>query len=69
VKGQTSGKGSAIEGVSAHGVAGKFSGPVPLYLVPRSTKGHPSAAAGVFVVDHSGNLWYCKGGSTWKQLA
>ncbi|HET9728560.1 MAG TPA: hypothetical protein VFR41_04015 [Acidimicrobiia bacterium] len=70
-KGATTGKGAGIEGASSLGVGGKFSGKAgQLYLVPGSGSTHPtSSAAGVFYVDHSGRLWYCRGGTTWKQLA
>ena len=31
--------------------------------------GQPSGAIGDLFVDRGGRLWFCKGGTTWKQLA
>jgi hypothetical protein len=71
VRGITNGKGAGIEGSSSAGVGGKFSGPVAqLYLVPSTAASHPtSSARGAIFVDKYGRLWFCKGGTSWKQLA
>jgi hypothetical protein len=70
VKGTTSGKGAAVEGASHAGPGGKFSGSVQVLLVPSGSSTHPSSSArGVLFVDHGGRLWFCKGGTSWKQLA
>ena len=68
---RTSGVGVAIAGVSAHGVGGRFSGPIaPIQLVPSSASTHPAkGAAGTLFVDHSRRLWFCRGGSEWHRLA
>jgi hypothetical protein len=70
VKGTSNGNGAGIEGASAHNFGGKFSGAVQLLLVPTTAASHPrSSIRGALYVDHGGRLWFCKGGTTWKQLA
>ena len=71
--------GSASVGPSAVGVNGQsttgrgavFTGKLAqLRLSPASTASHPSSGSrGDFFVDKSGRLWFCKGGTQWKQLA
>jgi hypothetical protein len=70
IKGTTNGKGAAVEGASHAGPGGKFSGSVQVLLVPSASSTHPSSSArGVLFVDHGGRLWFCKGGTSWRQLA
>ena len=39
-------------------------------LVPTTASTHPvSGQLGDFVVDATGRLWFCRGGSLWHQLA
>jgi hypothetical protein len=55
----TSGRGGILQGVAAQ-----------LKLIPSSASTHPvSGQAGDMFVDSSNGLWFCKGGSTWVQLA
>ena len=60
-----------VMGVSAHGRGGVFTGPVAqVRLTPSTAVTHPtSGARGDFFLDRSGRLWFCKGGTSWKQLA
>jgi hypothetical protein len=70
IKGTTNGKGVGVEGASHAGYGGKFAGTVQLLLVPSSASSHPSSGTrGALFVDHGGRLWFCKGGTSWKQLA
>jgi hypothetical protein len=64
------GRGAAIEGSSHAAYGGKFAGPIQVLLVPSSASSHPhSSSRGALFVDHGGRLWFCKGGTSWKQLA
>jgi hypothetical protein len=58
-------------GNSPTGRGGVFTGKVAqVRLTPSSAASHPSSGAkGDLFVDTSGRLWFCKGGTTWKQLA
>jgi hypothetical protein len=61
-----------VRGGSATGRGGLFSGKLAqLRLNPtRLQATHPSSGAtGDFFVDASGRLWFCKGATTWVQLA
>jgi len=71
VHARTNGIGTGITASSAHGIGGKFSGPVaPIQLVPSNAGSHPTkGSAGQLFVDHSNRLWFCKGGTNWRQLA
>ena len=70
-KGITAGSGPGVEGSSAHGVGGRFEGSTAqVHLVPSAASAHPAVGSpGQLFVDHSNRLWYCNGGTTWKQLA
>lgn len=67
----TTGTGAAVEATSTKGVGGKFTGKAAqVRLVPSAASNHPATGArGDLFVDKSGRLWFCKGGSSWKQLA
>ncbi len=60
-----------VSGFSAAGRGGLFAGQLAqLRMTPSTAVSHPaSGAAGDFFVDKSGRLWFCKGGTIWKQLA
>lgn len=60
-----------VSGSSAAGRGGLFAGQLAqLRMAPSTATTHPtSGATGDFFVDKSGRLWFCKGGTTWKQLA
>lgn len=63
---------TAILGVSEQGRGGVFrSGAMAqVRLAPSTELTHPaSGKRGDLFVDKSGRLWFCKGGTTWKQLA
>jgi hypothetical protein len=70
-KGITAGSGPGVEGSSAHGVGGRFEGnTAQVHLVPSVATSHPAIGApGQLFVDRANRLWFCNGGSTWKQLA
>jgi hypothetical protein len=70
-KGTTIGTGAGVEGQSVYGVGGKFSGrTAQVHLVPSPASTHPDrGAAGELFVDRANRLWYCRGGSDWRQLA
>ena len=70
-KGTTVGSGAGVEGQSAQGVGGRFSGKTAqLQLVPSAVSGPPAiGVAGQFFVDRANRLWFCQGGAAWKQLA
>lgn len=63
--------GVGVYGNAAAGRGGVFSGGrSQVRLVPSTASTHPSSGSrGDLFVDKSGRLWYCKGGSSWKQLA
>jgi hypothetical protein len=71
LRGKTLGTGAGVDASSALGVGGKFSGKkAQLYLVPSTASSHPSTGTpGQLFVDRYKRLWYCKGTSTWIQLA
>lgn len=64
--------GAAVVGwASTKGRGGRFrGGAAAVTLVPSQTAWHPySGQAGDLVVDKANRLWFCKGGTNWKQLA
>ncbi len=71
LRGETTGAGAGIEAKSAKGTGGKFTGKTAqIYLVPSTATTHPrSGTRGQLFVDKSGRLWFCKGSTSWKQLA
>src|SRR5439155_57890 len=65
-------------GIGGAGVVGgtkgdgaTFTGKTPqVQLVPSSDAAHPpSGSAGQLFVDRSNRLWFCRGGTNWRQLA
>ena len=60
-----------VLGVSTNGRGGAFSGKqAQVQLLASTATSHPSSGArGDLFVDNSGRLWFCKGGTTWRQLA
>ncbi len=66
-----SASGTGVSGDSTSGRGGIFLGKLAqLRLNPSGDTTHPaSGKRGDFFVDKSGRLWFCKGGTTWKQLA
>ena len=70
VYGSTAGKGAGIEGKSNLGRGGQFTGRLAQVRLLPGTGAHPaSGSTGDLFVDNHGNLWFCKGGTSWKQLA
>lgn len=64
--------GAAVVGVaSTKGRGGRFKGgAAAVTLVPSGVMTHPSSGnAGDLFVDSTKRLWFCKGGTTWKQIA
>ena len=63
--------GTGISAFSGSGRAGMFEGKAAqIRLVPASASGHPhSGHAGDLLVDKHARLWFCKGGTSWHQLA
>jgi hypothetical protein len=63
--------GIGVRGGASNGRGGLFSGSVAqVRLQPSSAATHPSSGQkGDLFVDTSGRLWFCKGGTTWKQVA
>jgi len=64
--------GIGISGWSGSGRGGVFEGkPAQVRLVPStSAPGHPHGGkSGDLFVDKHNRLWFCKGGTNWKQLA
>lgn len=64
--------GGSGAGVSASGArGGHFTGTAAaVNLAPTAHASHPrSGSAGDLVVDRHHRLWFCKGGTNWKQLA
>jgi hypothetical protein len=66
-----SGSNAGVRGESISGRGGVFKGkPAQVRLLPSSRTTHPaSGLKGDLFVDASGRIWFCKGGSTWRQLA
>ena len=62
---------TGVYGIGLNGRGGVFYGDrAQLKLVPSSAASHPaSGQKGDLFVDTSGRLWFCQGGSGWKQLA
>ena len=60
-----------VLGVSTNGRGGAFSGKAAqVQLLASTATTHPSSGArGDLFVDNSGRLWFCKGSTTWRQLA
>jgi hypothetical protein len=60
-----------VRGSSPTGRGGRFTGKkAQIRLDPSTATTHPPRGAkGDLFVDSSGRLWFCKGGTTWKQLA
>jgi hypothetical protein len=71
VSATTIGSGAGINASSSKGPGGKFTGKTAQVLLVPSTASTPptSGTAGALFVDKSKRLWYCKGGTSWKQLA
>ena len=63
--------GRGVFGVSTNGRGGAFSGKkAQVQLQASAATTHPGTGArGDLFVDNSGRLWFCKGSTTWKQLA
>jgi hypothetical protein len=66
-----SNSGPGVHGKSTSGYGGVFEGgKAQLRLKPSSAATHPpSGALGDLFLDKNKRLWFCKGGTTWKQLA
>jgi len=62
---------TGVYGNAPNGRGGVFTGSrAQVRLVPSSATTHPSSGqAGDLFLDKSKRLWFCKGGTTWKQLA
>jgi hypothetical protein len=62
---------TGVFGYAEKGRGGVFAGSTAqLRLMPSSAATHPrSGSAGDLFLDASKRLWFCKGGSTWKQIA
>ena len=60
-----------VRGTSIDGRGGVFKGAVAqLRLVPSGASIHPSfGVRGDQFADKAGRLWFCNGGTSWKQLA
>jgi hypothetical protein len=60
-----------VRGASPTGRGGLFSGKrAQLRLIPSTATTHPSSGiVGDLFLDKNKRLWFCKGGTTWKQLA
>ena len=60
-----------VLGLSTNGRGGAFNGKkAQIQLRASAATTHPSSGArGDLFVDNSGRLWFCKGSTTWKQLA
>jgi hypothetical protein len=67
----TTGTGAGVDAASAKGVGGKFTGKTAqARLVPAAATSHPtSGTAGDLFVDAAKRLWFCRGGTSWRQLA
>ena len=62
---------TGVMGIGARGRGGVFIGDLAqVQLVPSSASTHPTTGTrGDLFADKSGRLWFCKGGTTWRQLA
>ena len=71
VVGVNDSSGLGVNGISAKGRGGAFSGKAAaVRLMPTTTATHPSSGlGGDLYVDTSKRLWFCKGGTVWVQLA
>ena len=73
VRGENGAAGVGVAGkaTSAGGRGGTFQGAAAaIQLVPSAQANHPKTGRrGDLVVDSTGRLWFCKGGTTWRQLA
>jgi hypothetical protein len=71
VVGFTKGAGRGVVGISALGRGAVFTGKsAQVQMTPATTASHPSSGqGGDFFVDSGKRLWFCKGGTNWKQLA
>jgi hypothetical protein len=60
-----------LRGTSPTGRGGRFQGKkAQIRLDPSTANSHPSSgAARDLFLDKNKRLWFCKGGTTWKQLA
>jgi hypothetical protein len=63
--------GVGVSGASSGGRGAVFTGPrAQVKLTPDTSASHPHRGqAGDLFVDKSHRLWFCKGGTTWKQIA
>ena len=70
VYGSTAGKGAGVEGKSNLGRGGQFTGRLAqVRLLPGTVCTPRRGAPADLFVDNHGNLWFCKGGASWKQFA
>ena len=71
VRAETAGSGSGIFASSVNGAGGKFQGKTAaVVLQPSTASTHPaSGVAGALFVDSTKRLWFCKGGTSWHQVA
>jgi hypothetical protein len=62
---------TGVFGYAEHGRGGAFAGPVAqIRLVPAGAASHPgNGAVGDLFLDGNHRLRFCKGGTTWKQIA
>ena len=62
---------TGVLGVGARGRGGVFIGDLAqVQMVASTASTHPATGLrGDLFVDKSGRLWYCKGGTSWRQLA
>ena len=62
---------TGVFGYAESGRGGVFRGPTAqVRLIPSSRASHPaSGAIGDLFLDNNRRLWFCKGGTTWKQIA
>jgi hypothetical protein len=68
----TSDSGTALLGLAGSKGRGARlrGGAAQLYLEPGTAASHPSSGQlGDLYLDRAGRLWFCKGGTSWKQLA
>ena len=64
------GTGAGIHATSEKGEGGTFEGKkAQVRLVPAAGSHPVSGSAGQLFVDHSNNLYFCKGGTNWVKLA